>query len=272
MPELPEVETICQGLTPLIQQLDVTDVVVRSPSLRLPISKDLASSLRGHRVLTICRRAKYLLIRFHGDLSLLLHLGMSGTLRYFTDPPPFDRHDHVDIIFGTDGLLRLRDPRRFGLILFVVGDPLNHPLLRSLGPEPLSDDFNLEYLYRSSRNRRVSVKIFLMDQATVVGVGNIYASEALYSAGIAPWRSVGGLSHSECNSLVAAIRAVLHKAISAGGTTIRDFQGVEGRPGYFSQELTVYGREGESCQRCKGIIKKMKQGGRSTFYCPECQR
>lgn len=271
MPELPEVETICRGLAPLIVGLTVAEVVVREARLRVLIPTDLSASLEGRQVLAASRRAKYLLIHFNGDRSLLLHLGMSGTLLYLPDSLPFDRHDHVEIIFTSGSRLRFRDPRRFGAIVLCSGNPLAHPMLSTLGPEPLSDDFNTEYLYGRSRQRSVTVKSFLMEQRTVVGVGNIYASEALYAAGIAPWIAAGTISRRRYGRLVDAVRDVLQRAIAAGGTTLRDFHNASGKPGYFSQELAVYGRGGEKCRSCEEEIKKIQIGERSSFYCPNCQ-
>lgn len=271
MPELPEIETICRGIAPLIAGLRVAEIIVREARLRILIPANLSAALKGRQVLAVSRRAKYLLIHFNGDRTLLLHLGMSGTLLYLPSPLPFDRHDHVEMIFTQGSRLRFRDPRRFGAILLCVGNPLAHPLLSALGPEPLSDDFNTEYLYAHSRQRTVTVKSFLMEQKTVVGVGNIYASEALYAAGIAPWIAAGAISRSRYGRLVDAVRAVLQRAIAAGGTTLRDFQSATGKPGYFSQELAVYGRAGQKCRNCGGEIQGMRIGGRSSFYCRNCQ-
>lgn len=271
MPELPEVETICRGIAPLIVGSIVEEIIVRESRLRVLIPANLSTALRHRKILAVSRRAKYLLLYFAGDCSLLIHLGMSGTLRYLSEPVPFDRHDHVEIIFTTGSRLRFRDPRRFGAILLSFGDPLSHPLLISLGPEPLSADFNTEHLYARSRQRTLAVKSLLMEQRTVVGVGNIYASEALHAAGIAPWLPAGTISRSRYGRLVDEVRAVLQRAIAAGGTTLRDFQSVEGKPGYFSQELTVYGREGQGCLNCGEKIQVMRIGGRSSFYCPSCQ-
>ena len=271
MPELPEVETICRGIAPFIVGLTVAEVVVREARLRILIPADLSAALEGRHVLAVSRRAKYLLLHFNGERALLLHLGMSGTLRYLAGPLPFDRHDHVEIVFTSGSRLRFRDPRRFGAILLCSGNPLAHPLLSALGPEPLSDAFNKEYLFARSRHRTVAVKSFLMEQKTVVGVGNIYASEALHAAGIAPWIAAGTISRSRYGRLVEEVRAVLQRAIAAGGTTLRDFQNAAGKPGYFSQELTVYGRAGLKCRSCGGDIRSMSIGGRSSFYCPNCQ-
>lgn len=271
MPELPEVETLCRGISPLIVGLTVAEVVVREARLRVLVPEDLSASLEGRHILAVSRRAKYLLIHFNGDRSLLLHLGMSGTLLYLPDSLPFDRHDHVEIIFTSGSRLRFRDPRRFGAILHCSGDPLAHPLLSALGPEPLSADFNTEYLYLRSRQRSVTVKSYLMEQRTVVGVGNIYASEALHAAGIAPWIPAGRISRYRYDRLVDEVRTVLQRAIAAGGTTLRDFQSADGKPGYFSQELAVYGRAGQKCRNCGGEIQSTRIGGRSSFYCPDCQ-
>lgn len=271
MPELPEIETIRRGIAPLIVGLSVAEVIVREARLRTLIPSDLSASLQGRQVQAVSRRAKYLLIHFNGDRSLLLHLGMSGTLLFLPEPLPFDRHDHVEIVFAQGGRLRFRDPRRFGAILLCSGDPLTHPSLAGLGPEPLSDAFNTQYIYARSRQRMVTVKSFLMAQGTVVGVGNIYASEALYAAGIAPWVPAGAISRSRYARLVNEVRTVLQRAIAAGGTTLRDFQSATGKPGYFSQELAVYGRAGQKCRNCGGEIQSMRIGGRSSFYCPLCQ-
>ena len=271
MPELPEVETICRGLAPLIVGSSVAEVMIRETRLRVLIPPDLSAALEGRQVLAVSRRAKYLLIHFNGERTLLIHLGMSGTLRFFSAPRPVDRHDHVEIIFTQGGRLRFRDPRRFGAILLCSGDPLAHPLLSALGPEPLSDDFNTEYLFNRSRQRTITIKSFLMEQKTVVGVGNIYASEALHAAGIAPWLPAGTISRSRYGQLVDAVRVVLQRAITAGGTTLRDFQNAVGKPGYFSQELAVYGRAGQKCRNCGGEIQSLRIGGRSSYYCPNCQ-
>ncbi len=271
MPELPEVETICRGIAPLIVGLNIAEIIVREPRLRVLIPAGLSASLQGRTVLAVSRRAKYLLIHFSGDCTLLIHLGMSGTLRFLAEPLPFECHDHAEIIFNQGGRLRFRDPRRFGAILLAYGDPLTHPALAGLGPEPLSDEFTAEYLYLRSRKKTVTIKFFLMEQKTVVGVGNIYVSEALHAAGIAPWRQAGKISRRRYALLVKEVRAVLLRAIAAGGTTLRDFQGATGKPGYFSQELLAYGRAGEPCRKCGGEIQSMRIGGRSSFYCAVCQ-
>lgn len=271
MPELPEVETICRGIAPLIVGLTIKDVLVRESRLRILIPADLPEFLKNRQILSVSRRAKYLLIHISGDRTLLIHFGMSGTLRYLPDIVPFDRHDHVEIILSQGSRLRFRDPRRFGAILHCSGDPLFHPLLVSLGPEPLSNNFNSEYLYTRSRHRTLTVKSFLMEQRTVVGIGNIYASEALHAAGIAPWAPAGAIRQDRYSRLVDEVRTVLQRAITAGGTTLRDFQNAAGKPGCFSLELAVYGRVGQECQNCGEKIQLMRIGGRSSFYCPHCQ-
>jgi len=271
MPELPEVETISRGIAPLIVGLTIAEIIVREPRLRVLVPANLSASLQGRTVLAISRRAKYLLIHCSGDCTLLIHLGMTGTLRFYSESIPFERHDHVEIIFNHKGRLRFHDPRRFGAIFLCYGDPLVHPTLACLGPEPLSGEFSVDYLYLRSRQRTVTVKSFLMEQKTVVGVGNIYASEALHAAGIAPWRPAGTISRRRYVLLFKEVRAVLLRAIEAGGTTLRDFQNVVGKSGYFAQELLVYGRVGEPCRKCGGEIQSMRIGGRSSFYCPDCQ-
>lgn len=272
MPELPEIETICRGIAPLIIGSIVERVVVRESRLRVAVPLELSTALAGRRVIEVSRRAKYLLIRFDAERTLLVHLGMSGSLRVLPSTAHAERHDHVDLLFTDGKLLRLRDPRRFGALLLGGGEPLLHPALAGLGPEPLSDDFNADVLFARSRGRSLAVKAFLMDQRTVVGVGNIYASEALFLAGIAPDAPAGTISRVRYRRLVVEVRAVLARAIAAGGTTLRDFQNAEGKPGYFAQQLLVYGREGEKCPACRTPIKSARIGGRSSFFCPRCQR
>lgn len=271
MPELPEIETICRGLQPLLVGLTLKDVLVRESRLRVLIPTELPLLLKEKQITSVTRRAKYLIINFDKDCSLLIHLGMSGTLSYLVGPRHFDRHDHVDFIFTQGSLLRFRDPRRFGAIIYCPGNPLSHPALASLGPEPLTGAFNAEYLFACSRRRTQAIKSFLMEQKIVVGVGNIYASEALYASEIAPFAPVGSISLSQYRCLVDEIRMVLLRAIAAGGTTLRDFASESGKPGYFTQELAVYGRSGQLCHKCGATIQKMKIAGRSSFYCPGCQ-
>jgi formamidopyrimidine-DNA glycosylase len=271
MPELPEVETTRRGIAPHVGGRRVAFVHVRQPRLRLPVTDDLERILPGQRVGSVERRGKYLVLRCT-DGALILHLGMSGSLR-ITDgagPAP-GAHDHVDIGFEDGAILRLRDPRRFGLLVWTADDPLSHPLLCDLGPEPLAAGFDGAYLYERSRGRSTAVKSFIMDSRIVVGVGNIYASEALHGSGIHPQRAAGRVSAARYEALAGAIRDVLKAAIRSGGTTLRDFRGGDGKPGYFATRLAVYGREGESCRNCGGIIRCVRLGQRSTYFCPVCQ-
>lgn len=268
MPELPEVETTRRGIAPHIEGKTVTGARVRQPRLRWPVP-DIAELLNGQRVRTVERRAKYLLLRFdHG--CLIVHLGMSGSLRVLpTDSTPRP-HDHVDLLFGRH-CLRLHDPRRFGAVLWTDGDPHAHTLLRSLGPEPLSDAFCGAYLQTRAQGRRVAIKSLLMDGKVVVGVGNIYASEALFLAGIHPARAAGRVSRTRLDRLVSAVKQVLDHAIGRGGTTLRDFVNESGEPGYFAQELFVYDRADQPCRTCGATIRTRRIGQRSSAYCPNCQ-
>ena len=270
MPELPEVETTRRGIRPHLLGQRVERVVVRNHRLRWPIPLELAEQLPGRTIDRVDRRGKYLLIT-SGDHTLLLHLGMSGNLRIVSADKPPARHDHLDVVLSNGDCLRLQDPRRFGAALWLSGDPKQHPLLRNLGPEPLSDGFDGEHLYAVSRGRRVAVKSFIMSNATVVGVGNIYANEALFRAGIHPLRAAGRISRERYIRLAGIIKEVLQEAIRQGGTTLRDFVGSDGRPGYFAQQLAVYGRDGEPCKGCGQDIRRQTVGQRGTFFCPRCQ-
>ena len=269
MPELPEVETSRRGIAPHIVDATVSRVIVRNRSLRWPVSKSVDRNLLGASITAVDRRAKYLLIRT-ADGAAVLHLGMSGSVFIVDCNTPAGIHDHVDIEFDTGKVLRFRDPRRFGSLHW-SRDPLNHKLLKSLGPEPLSNDFDGAYLWARSRGRRVSIKQFIMNAQVVVGVGNIYASEALYFAGINPRRAAGRVSQQRYERLSDSIKDVLAKAITAGGTTLRDFYGGDGEAGYFQQQLEAYGREDEPCRACNAPISAIVQGQRSTFYCKQCQ-
>jgi formamidopyrimidine-DNA glycosylase len=271
MPELPEVETIRRGLAAHLTGLSVANVVIRNASLRWPIPKNLPTLLKGRTLLSLKRRAKYLLMDF-GNGTLILHLGMSGSLRILPANTPAEKHDHFDLILSNGTLLRLRDPRRFGAVLWHSGDVHTHPLLASLGPEPLENNFNARYLYEATRGRSISIKQCLMNNRVVVGVGNIYANEALFRAGIRPQLAAGKLSLPRCARLVEEIRATLTESIRKGGSTLRDFVDASGEPGYFQQHYWVYGRAGEPCRRCGTPIKQVKQGQRSSFYCGSCQR
>lgn len=271
MPELPEVETTRRGLAPALAGRMVTSVTVRNGALRWPIPAELPALLTGRAIGVLSRRGKYLLLAFtHGHL--LLHLGMSGSLRIVADNTPAGRHDHVDLVLNDARVLRLNDPRRFGLMLWLDGDPALHPLLAHLGPEPLEAEFDAAYLLQRSRGRKIPVKSFLMDSSVVVGVGNIYANEALALSGIHPLTAAGRISRARYQTLVGAIRHVLAHAIEQGGTTLRNFVGSDGKPGYFRQQLQVYGRGGEPCRRCAAPLKEVRLNQRSTVYCGRCQR
>lgn len=270
MPELPEVETTRRGVAPHLVGRAVTAVAVRDGRLRWPVPPDLDARLLGQRLEAVERRAKYLLFRFAAG-TLLVHLGMSGSLRVVPAGLPPGPHDHVDLAFGTRAL-RLRDPRRFGSLHWVRGDASAHPLLARLGPEPLGDDFTPERLHAVARRRRVSAKSLLMDGRVVVGVGNIYANESLFRAGIRPTRRSDRLTRADCERLTTAVKAVLTEAIACGGTTLRDFVHEDGQPGYFRIALEAYGRGGEPCPRCGGTMKALRVGQRATVYCPHCQR
>jgi formamidopyrimidine-DNA glycosylase len=271
MPELPEVETTLRGIAPHLRQQTIEQVIVRDTRLRWPIDPAWVESLRGQKVLGATRRGKYLIVELTRG-ALIMHLGMSGNLRWVPLATPAQKHDHVDFIFTNQRLLRFTDPRRFGAILYTEVAALLHPLLADLGPEPLSANFTGEYLWQRARGRNQAVKNFIMDGKIVVGVGNIYASEALFLAGIRPSKRANKVSAAHYLQLAAVIKTVLANAIEAGGTTLRDFVGGDGKPGYFKQQLHVYGREGEPCLRCATIIKAQRLGQRSSFYCPHCQR
>ncbi len=271
MPELPEVETTRRGLLPHVVGQRIREVVVRNPHLRWPVPRDLPRTLRGEQVTAIRRRGKYLLFDcLHGHL--LVHLGMSGRLTLVEDEAPAQAHDHVDLCLEGGARLRLTDPRRFGAVLWVPGPAERHVLLDGLGLEPFEAGFTGEALRERARGRRSAVKPFLMDARVVTGVGNIYASEALHASGIHPLRSVARISPPRWTRLAGAVRQTLQRAIAAGGTTLRDFAGVDGMAGHFQHETAVYGREGLGCRACGTAIRALRQGQRSTFYCPKCQR
>lgn len=270
MPELPEVETTLRGISPHIIGHKVTEIVIRQPRLRWPIPSGLAALLQGKKLVSARRRGKYLLLNF-GHGHVLIHLGMSGSLRIVkTDEPP-SFHDHFDLVFGKQ-VLRYCDPRRFGCLLWIEDEPEIHKLLVDLGPEPLTDLFDAEYLYERTRKRSQAIKQFIMDSKIVVGVGNIYANESLFMSGIKPIRKAGSLSRKNCEDLVRDIKFVLQRSIDQGGTTLRDFVGGDGKPGYFKQQLLVYGRGGEACVRCKKLLKEVRMNDRTTVYCVDCQK
>ncbi|MDD2885655.1 MAG: bifunctional DNA-formamidopyrimidine glycosylase/DNA-(apurinic or apyrimidinic site) lyase [Dechloromonas sp.] len=276
MPELPEVEVCRLGIEPeLVGQL-IHTVVIRTPRLRQPIPPELVPLLTGARILAVRRRAKYLLLDCAGpggEGSVLIHLGMSGNLRFVPPGQPIEKHDHVDLVLSTQ-ILRLADPRRFGLVLWQPGPPalsLQHPVLASLGVEPLSAAFTVDCLRQAFSRRHGPVKPVLMDGKLVVGIGNIYASESLFRAGISPLRPASGISRPRCELLVAAVRETLSDAIAAGGSSIRDYVHSDGGAGCFQVQAAVYERAGEPCRRCTGQVRQIRQAGRSTYYCPSCQ-
>lgn len=270
MPELPEVETSRRGIAPWTERQRVEEVTIRDRRLRWPVPDYFESRLAGQTIRSLGRRAKYLLFRTDAGTALL-HLGMSGSVRIIDPDEPAGRHDHVDIRLGNGKALRFRDPRRFGSLLWTE-DPATHPLLRDLGPEPFDPEFDGGHLWRMARGRRVAVKMFIMNSRIVVGVGNIYANEALHRAGINPRRRAGRISRARMDGLADAIKSVLERAIRAGGTTLRDFHGGDGQPGYFRSRLDVYERGGLPCRRCGGEITATVLGQRATYYCKACQR
>jgi formamidopyrimidine-DNA glycosylase len=270
MPELPEVETTRRGIAPRLVGRTVARVVVREPRLRLRVPRALVRELPGQTFRAIERRAKYLLLRTDTHTAIL-HLGMSGSVRIVPCETPPALHDHVDIVLDDGACLRLRDPRRFGVLLWTKDDPRKHKLLHDLGPEPFEDAFSDEYLHRVTRGRRVAIRDLLLNSRIVAGVGNIYANEALFLAGIRPTRAAGRLKREDCERLVPAVRETLAQAIEAGGTTLRDFMNADGLPGYFQQTLSVYDRAGKPCPRCATPIRGRRLGQRSAYYCPRCQ-
>lgn len=268
MPELPEVETSRRGIEPHLVGETILHAVVRNPRLRWPVSTEI-HELSNQPVLSVQRRAKYLLLELPAGW-IIIHLGMSGSLRVLPEVIPAAKHDHVDLMMSNGKVLRYTDPRRFGAWLW-SSDLQGSRVLAHLGPEPLSDQFNADYLFEKARNKRTAIKPWLMDNKIVVGVGNIYASESLFAAGILPDRPAMALSREEAARLVAVIKAVLLRSIEQGGTTLRDFLQSDGKPGYFAQELQVYGRAGEPCRVCSTPVDSTKHGQRSTFFCRTCQ-
>jgi len=268
MPELPEVETTCRGIAPHVSGQLIERVLVRESRLRWPVSPQVAS-LAGSHITGVSRRAKYLLMTLdHGNL--IWHLGMSGSMRVLPTGSPATKHEHIEFELGNGQSLKFRDPRRFGALLYCDEDPLQHRLLQPLGPEPLADEFTADYLYGRCRGRSAAIKTFIMNSHIVVGVGNIYASEALFLAGIRPTRAAGKISKARIAKLVGAIRATLSAAIAKGGTTLQDFTQVDGKPGYFRQALQVYANKG-ACHTCGKPVRHLVQGQRSSYFCPVCQ-
>ncbi|HCD27994.1 MAG TPA: DNA-formamidopyrimidine glycosylase [Gammaproteobacteria bacterium] len=269
MPELPEVETTCRGIKPHICDQKISAITAREARLRWPF--ELPPSLIGQPIIDVRRRAKYILIQIP-EGQIIIHLGMSGSLRLVNPDVPPKRHDHIDVQLSSGLVLRYNDPRRFGSFHFQPTGDETHWLLRDLGVEPLGNEFSGDYLFRLSRRRRVAVKIFIMNANIVVGVGNIYAAEALFTAGIRPGTQAHRVTRKAYDRLAEAIRAILSRAIDMGGTTLRDFVNSDGQPGYFKQSLKVYGREGLPCRNCGATLRKQNLGQRSTVFCPQCQR
>ena len=271
MPELPEVETTLRGIKPYIQSHTITKVVVRHFGLRWPINENIADILSEQTIQRVERRAKYLLL-YCDKGTLILHLGMSGRLSVLDAGIDAQKHDHVDIELNNGYILRFTDPRRFGAVIWTEEDPLAHTLINHLGPEPLSDEFSTDYLRAAIKNRTVAIKTAIMNGDIVVGVGNIYANEALHLSGIHPKKAANKVTAKQLDVLVSNIKRVLDKAITAGGTTLKDFRKSDGKPGYFAQELHVYGRNGQRCDHCDGTIEVIKLAQRATYFCPLCQK
>lgn len=271
MPELPEVETTLRGIEPHILHHKIKEIVIRQYRLRWPIFSELPNLLKNQSILNIKRRAKYLLLETKIG-TLIIHLGMSGSLRILTHSTPPGKHDHIDIEFAHHKILRYTDPRRFGAILWTTDDPMKHDLLKKLGPEPLSRPFTGKYLWSKAQGKKLAVKTFLMNNEIVVGVGNIYATESLFAAGIDPRMPAEKVSESRYEKLAAKVKIILRKAIQSGGTTLKDFVDSDGKPGYFSLQLQVYGREGLPCRVCNTTLKAIRLGQRNTVFCEKCQK
>jgi formamidopyrimidine-DNA glycosylase len=276
MPELPEVETTCRGLAAAVGERRIVRAVVRHRGLRQPVPRGLEQRLVGARIESLSRRGKYLLfncVPVNGKPgALIVHLGMSGRLWLVGAETMPEKHDHFDLVIDNGRVVRLRDPRRFGLVLWQSGDPLAHPLLAAIGPEPLTADFDGAVLHRETRRRSAAIKLVIMDSHVVAGVGNIYANEALFRAGIDPRTPAKRLSRTRCDILAMEIKKTLASAIDAGGSSLRDYVGSDGMAGNFQNHFLVYGRAGEPCTRCGSIIRELKQAQRATCYCPSCQR
>ena len=270
MPELPEVETTLRGIEPHILSFPIKRILIRESKLRWKVpEEELKKNLLGNNFSSIKRRAKYLILNSK-EGSLLIHLGMSGSLRILFEEVMPQKHDHIDIVFKNNSLLRFTDPRKFGSFLWSK-DPEDHPLLKDLGPEPLGNSFSGEYLFQVSRKRKVPVKNFIMNAKVLAGVGNIYASEALFLAGIRPQKKAGNISSKQYDLLAFSIKELLQNSIDKGGTTLKDFVGSDSKPGYFKNELMVYGRAGKACKECSSHLKEIRLSQRSSVYCPKCQ-
>ncbi|MCU7849612.1 MAG: bifunctional DNA-formamidopyrimidine glycosylase/DNA-(apurinic or apyrimidinic site) lyase [Candidatus Thiodiazotropha sp. (ex Lucinoma kastoroae)] len=270
MPELPEVETTCRGIAPHITGQRIQQVVIRQPRLRWPIPDNLSQLLKGRKLLSVGRRGKYLLLAFHHG-TLIMHLGMSGSLRIVGRDSRIQKHDHFDLQMSNGKRIRLRDPRRFGAVLWTDQPISHHPLIENLGPEPLSEQFHGDYLHAQGKRRRISIKQLIMESKIVVGVGNIYANESLFRAAIHPTRPSHRVSAARYQILADEIRSVLTEAITQGGTTLRDFLKKDGSPGHFAQKLLVYGKSGQPCPSCGSAIRRKNIAQRSTFFCVNCQ-
>jgi formamidopyrimidine-DNA glycosylase len=271
MPELPEVETTLRGIESFVLKQKIADIIIRHHGLRWPVPSEIKHTLLGQAFQSISRRGKYLLFSAPNG-TLIVHLGMSGSLRILTEALTPKKHDHVDIVFDNQTFLRFTDPRRFGAVLWTTENPELHALIKNLGPEPFSETFTGKYLWERAQKRKVAVKAFLMDSKIVVGVGNIYATEALFEAGINPKKAAGKIKLAEYNVLVKAVIKILKDAIKQGGTTLKDFVGGDGKKGYFRIKLKAYGRGGKPCVQCGTELKEIRLGQRSTVYCPKCQR
>lgn len=275
MPELPEVETIARGLKPLVKGRKILAVTIKQPQLRWRLDSNLAEKLESKKILNLWRRSKYLIFDLE-DAHILWHLGMSGSFSFNDPKTTWQKHQHLGLTLSSTSSfekiqLRYLDPRRFGFVIWTDKNPLEHKLLKNLAPEPLSEAFNVDYLYPLLQKRTQAIKNFIMDAHKVVGVGNIYANEALFGAKISPLRKAGDLSFTETQALVKQIKKVLKKSLKAGGTTLKDFKNIEGKSGYFAQELEVYAKAGQECPRCEQKLVALKQNQRSSFYCPACQ-
>jgi len=271
MPELPEVETTKNGIEPHLVNVVVEKIIIRQPILRWSITPELSESMEGQVIRSVSRRGKY--IGIHTDIgTMIVHLGMSGSLYLVEQKTEALFHDHVDVVLSSGKCLRYTDPRRFGSILFTENDWLQHSLISQLGPEPLTDAFNSAYLVEKAKARKKPIKTFIMDSKIVVGVGNIYANEALFKSGIRPDRHAGRISKQRLSLLVENIKIILRDAIEQGGTTLKDFVGGDGKPGYFKQSLSVYGRAGSPCISCQKELTESRLGQRSTVFCSHCQK
>lgn len=269
MPELPEVETTKNGISPYLKGFTIERIVVRQPKLRWLVSPEL-TQISQQKVTALSRRAKYLII--HTEQGYIIgHLGMSGSVRIVSHNSPIDKHDHLDIVMNNGKLMRYNDPRRFGAWLWTTNLEEFHLFLK-LGPEPLSEQFNADYLFKKSRQKTTAIKTFMMDNAIVVGVGNIYANESLFLCGLHPSKAAGKLTKAQCELLVSTVKQVLSNAIMQGGTTLKDFLQPDGRPGYFAQQLLVYGNKDKPCPKCGAKIESLVIGQRNSFYCPKCQK